>query len=249
MWKLGSVILFLATVSAATALPAQGDDTLRVGGGRLPASIDRPDALAYAVSVQDSTSPTGWRAAGRYTVVQRPVVEAGRGALFRVATFIAGKDTITDSTVTCIDGVQPVWEISHQPSKTMILHFLGSRVTGRVTRVDALAQDSIDQTLSVGVFNSSDVSLVVASLPLAVGYRALLPTYEYESGGLKMDSLSVLRTERIAVGGRSLDAWVVRVSSQGSWALLWVDRRSRVVLRRDAAARVGGRVARMSLDG
>ena len=139
----------------------------------------------------------------------------------------------------------PVMERSHQPTKTMSLDFAGARVTGLVTPKDSAAH-SVDMDTAVPVFNSTDTDLVVASLPLAEGYRAVLPFYTYELGGLERDTVTVLRIEKIPTPDGERSAWVTQVADPFVHITYWIDTSSRDVLQAEFQRRKDGSVMRMT---
>lgn len=207
--------LIVAIMLMAVRVEAQSLDTLYVGKAHLSADYMRNDSSESDLFVPGQSAPVG-----HSSTRQRVVQDHGKPVLFRVAHFKSARAEVTDSIMTEGAGLVPVWEISHQTSKVMHLKWNGRRVTGDVTPTGKAAE-SIDQTMAVAPFNSSDIELLVGSLPLAKGYRALVATYEYESGGLRLDTL--------AVTGRENNAWVVRMSRGDSSAFtLWVDGQSHV---------------------
>ena len=194
-------------------------DTLSVGHAPLSSAYLRNDSSESVVLVPDTNGP---RVIGRSSTRQRVV----NGKLFRVVHFSSARSDVTDSVMTGGAGVLPMWEISHQTSKVMHLHWTGHRVTGDVTPTSK-AREMVDQTMAVAPFNSSDVEQVIEALPLKPGYSALLATYEYETpGGLRLDTL--------AVTGRDQNAWVVRVSrGQGSAMTVWLDANTNRVIKEE----------------
>lgn len=220
--------LCVALVLCAARADAQRLDTLYVGKAALSAAYMRNDSSESRLVVPDSSAPAGERVIGTQWTRQRVVQDHGRPVLFRVAHFKGAKTEVTDSIMTAGTGLVPLWETSHQTSKLMHLTFDRRRVTGDVTPVGK-AKETIDQTMTVAPFNSSDIELLVGSLALAPGYRALLATYEYESGGLRLDTL--------AVTGRDKNAWTVRLSRGDSSSFtLWVNATSKRVSKMEIAS-------------
>jgi hypothetical protein len=218
----------LLLLTAANA-NAQRLDTLYVGKAPLSAAYMRNDSSQSIVVVPDSGAPGGQRTIGRITTRQRVEDNHGTQVLFRVSHFTGTNSEVTDSSMTRGSGLVPIWETSHQTSKLMHLRWDGRHTTGDVTPTGK-ATVTIDQTTAVAPFNSSDIELVIASLPLSLGYRQLLATYEYESGGLRLDTL--------AVTGRDRDTWVVRVSRGDSSSLtFWCDPRAQRVVKMEVASK------------
>jgi hypothetical protein len=211
------LILLLLAVRAS----AQHLDTLYVGHAPLSTAYMHNDSSESLVMVPDSN---GSRVIGKSTTRQQVV----DGRLFRVVHFSSARADVTDSVMTGGTGVLPMWEISHQTSKVMHLHWDGHRVTGDVTPTGK-SKETVDQQMAVATFNSSDVDQLIQSLPLAPGYMALVATYEYETpGGLRLDTL--------AVTGREQNAWVVRVSrGQTASMTVWLDAGTKRIIKEEFA--------------
>ncbi len=231
-------------ITLATRASAQHDhgrtlDTVYAGAAKLSAAYMHNDSSASLVVAPDSTSPQGHRVVGRLTELRR-VIGGPKPSLFRVNHFSAPGNDVTDSIMTSAAGLVPIWETSHQTTKVMHLEFDGRRVTGDVTPAGK-SPEQIDQTMAVAPFNSSDVFLAASSLPLASDYRVLLATYEYESHGLRVDTLSVVGRESLTVSGAPHDTWVVRISrGPASWMTVWIDRDSRSVLQQEFSSKARG---------
>lgn len=239
---IGAALLASAAARADAQTPRPAHlDTVYVGSVHLSNAYMHDDSSESLVVVPDSTAPGGQRVAGhtssRWHVLHSPAPE-----LARVMHFSARGNEVTDSIVTAGTGLVPISETSHQRAKVMHLRFAGTHVTGDVTPTGEPRQD-VDQTLAVPAFNSSDISLLIASLPLSVGYSALVATYEIEAGGLRVDTLQVLRREAVPFGPASRTAYVVRVSRGGGAAMTdWIDAESRMLLKEEYSA-PNGRVA------
>jgi hypothetical protein len=207
---------------------AQRLDTIYVGSAHLSTGYMHNDSYQEEVVVPDSSAPQGQRVIGHSTTEARVVQDHGKPVLFRVAHFKSARSEVTDSIMTAGTGLVPMWETSHQTSKLMHLTWDGRHVTGDVTPTGK-PKEAIDQTMAVPPFNSSDIQLVVASLSLTPGYRALLANYEYESGGLRLDTL--------AVTGRDQNGWVVRLSRGDSASFtMWLDPTSKRVNKMEIAS-------------
>ncbi len=207
-------------------------DTIYVGGPVRLAPMIRDDSTESIVTIPDSSAPNGERVFAHLSQRQTRVGPAHE-ELFRVSRFTSRSGEVLDSIMTGAADLVPHWGASHQPSKVMHLRFGGARVRGDVTPTGRATQ-RIDQTMHVAPFNSSDVSLVLGALPLSPGYRALLATYEYESGGLRLDTVTVIGRERITVQARTHDAWVVRLSRGGSSAMTdWLDGDSHALVKEE----------------
>jgi hypothetical protein len=233
------LVVGLAARAAAQHPHSPPLDTLYAGSVKFSASYMHNDSSESVVVAPDSTAPSGHRVVGRLTELRR-VVSGPTPTLFRVNHFVGPTNDVTDSIMTAGTGLIPLWETSHQTTKLMHLKFDGRRVTGDVAHTGK-PRETIDQTLAVPAFNSSDVFLVASALPLAPDYAALLATYEYESNGLRLDTLTVVGREAVKVGAASRDAWVVRISrGPSSWMTVWIDRETRDVLEQEFSSKARG---------
>lgn len=219
------LLVTIALTTLASRAWGQQLDTLYVGKVAASKAYMHDDSSEWLVLTRDSSAPNGQRVFGRVTERQRVV----NGTLFRVSHFSSGQNEVTDSILTAGRGVVPISEISHQKAGQTVglihLKFDGRRTTGDLTR-SGNAKEVIDQTTAVAPFNSSDIALVIESLPLTGTYSALLATYEYEAGGLRLDTLSVQ--------GRDSNAWVVRISRGNSSSMtIWYDPTTKHVTRRE----------------
>jgi len=182
---------------------------------------------------------------GTRTVERHDAMMKGMRVIHRVLTFTSPRGSVIDSTVCLAESLAPVMERSHQPTKTMSLDFAGARVTGLITPKDSAAHQ-VDMDTTVPVFNSTDTDLVIASLPLAEGYHAILPFYTYELGGLERDTVTVLRIEKIPTPDGERSAWVTQVADPFVHITYWIDTSSRDVLQAEFQRRKDGSVMRMT---
>jgi hypothetical protein len=239
-------LMLVAALAACAAAQTRTRplDTLYVGSVKLSAAYMRNDSSESVIVAPDSAAPSGRRVVGHLSELRR--VENGpRPTLFRVNHFVAPTNDVIDSIRTLASGLVPIWETSHQTAKVMHLEFAGRHVTGDVTH-SGKPRETLDQTLAVPAFNSSDVFLVASALPLEPDYAGLLATYEYEANGLRLDTLTVVGREQMKVGAVSHDTWVVRISRGGStWMKVWIDRDSRDVLQQEFSTAARGWVMRL----
>lgn len=169
------------------------------------------------------------RELGTRTLESRLVSVDGQRAVQRVITFSTKRGTVIDSTLTFVDGLVPVSESSHQPTKVMRLAFDGAHVTGSVTPTDSAAHE-VDQHVGMPVFNSTDVDLIASALPLAQGFHTVLPTYVYETGGLEQDTVTVTGSELVQGPAGPRRAWVTHVDGRMAHITYWIDAETRDVL-------------------
>jgi hypothetical protein len=180
------------------------------------------------------------REIGVVTTTIRFMEHEGSPAVLLVRSFPTPSGEILDSALALRHTLAPVWQHSHQPTKTMLLAFSDSGVTGEWAPTDS-AMRTLHHPTPRPVYDATDQEMLIASLPLADGYRALIPIYTFELGGMELDTLHVIGTERMTVPGGALrDAWKVGFGDPFITATFWVDRETRRILREDVVSRRTG---------
>jgi hypothetical protein len=228
------------TLCAVVALPArvraQSETPSVVPGITVRAAQPRgADTVVYQRSITRAGKDT---MAGTRTVVSRLVDGPDRTPLLEVEQrFPAGGGEIVDTAVAELRTLRAVAHRSHQPTRTMRFDFVGGSAEGTVTQVAAGADaakppETVHQALGGPIFDSNVIELVVASLPLERGFSAELPFFIYERGGRVPMAVAVRERATVAfsrLGER--DAWIVTVGVPGAPATIWVDAKTRTVLR------------------
>jgi hypothetical protein len=241
--SLSLVVTVVAVVSFPAAAGAQGDGQPVVAG--LTLSVTEPrgvDTVVYQRSITRAGKDTS---AGTRTVISRVSDAPDHTRVLEVEQrFPAGGGEIVDTAVAELSTMRAVAHRSHQPTKTMRFDFAGGNADGIVRPTaatdTATASLTVHQSLGGAIFDSNVIDVVVASLPLAAGFSTELPFFIYERGGRVVMPVTV--RERATVRFPTLgdrDAWVVTVGVPGAPATIWVDARTRAVLRvrYDIAAR------------
>jgi hypothetical protein len=200
-------------------------------------AIATPDTIVYRRTITRGGIDS---VAGTRTVTLR----AAGGLLEVEQRFPGGGGEIVDTAVADLATLRAVAHRSHQPTRTMRFEFAGNVAQGLVTSHSAgdgvPRVDTVHQTLGGAIYDSNVIELVVASLPLAPQFSAELPFFIYERGGRVPMGVTVRERAMISfphVGRR--EAWVVSVGVPDAPATVWVDTRTRAVLRvrYDIAAR------------
>jgi hypothetical protein len=151
--------------------------------------------------------------------------------------FPGGGGIIVDTAVAELQSARAVGHRSHQPTRTMLFDFAANEATGTVT-VTPSSRDSmprvehVRQDLGGPIFDSNIIEMVVAALPLASQFTTELPFFIYERGGRVPMRVAVQERGTVQfplLGAR--DAWIVSVAVPGAPATVWVDARTRNVLR------------------
>jgi hypothetical protein len=201
------------------------------------------DTVVYQRSITRAGKDT---AAGMRTVVTRVVDGPDRSRLLEVEQrFPAGGGEIVDTAIAEVSTMRAVAHRSHQPTRTMRFEFVGENAEGTVNST-APATDSatgspiVHQSVGGAIFDSNVIDLVVASLPLVAGFSTELPFFIYERGGRVSVPVAVRERANVrfpTIGER--DVWIVSVGVPGAPATIWVDAKTRAVLRvrYDIAAR------------
>jgi hypothetical protein len=194
----------------------------------------------FVVYQRAASGDTAERRIGLWTVDWRVGIDRGQATIYQVNTFVSmSGQAIVDSVVTRQRGLVPVSEISHQPTKTIRLQFQGTRVRAEVTPADSTMR-RVERELPDAPFNSSDLLLLVTSVPLRTGYAATVPSYTEEFGGSELDTLRVERRETIVTPTGQRSAWVVTYAEGTNSSRFWLDEKDRRVLRYETFGRKGG---------
>ncbi len=195
-----------------------------------------PDTVVFRRSIghgdQDSS-------AGTRTLVLRALRGSDGVRLLEIAQrFPGGGGTIVDTAIAELPTLRAVSHRSHQPTRTMRFEFAATGASGVVTTIptspdSATRIEAVRQDLGGSIFDSNIIEFVVAALPLAPAFRTELPFFIYERGGRVPMAVAVRERSLLefpALGTRR-EAWVVSVDVPGAPATIWVDTRSRAVLR------------------
>ncbi|HWJ14117.1 MAG TPA: hypothetical protein VNS10_10280 [Gemmatimonadaceae bacterium] len=226
----------LALVALAACVHTSGPTVSVVPGLAVKLNVSRgPDTVVYRRSITRAgrDSVTGTR-----TVVMRVVAGQDRTRLLEVAQrFPGGGGMIVDTALAELSNARAVGHRSHQPTRTMSFDFDSSAATGSVT-ISPASPDSaprlerVRQNLGGPIFDSNIIEMVVAGLPLATNFTTELPFFIYERGGRVPMRVAVQERAVVqfpALGSR--EAWLVSVDVPGAPATVWVDARTRDVLR------------------
>jgi len=191
-----------------------------------------PDTVIYRRSItrggQDSI-------AGTRTVVRRVLAGPDGTPLLEIEQrFPAGGGEIVDTALAELRTLRAVAHRSHQPTRTMRFVFAGKDVEGTVASAGPTGDSvtAVHQAVGGPIFDSNVLDLVVAALPLRRQFTAELPFFIYERGGRVVMPVAVRDRADVTfseLGQR--DVWIVTVGVPGAPATVWVDARTRAVLR------------------
>jgi hypothetical protein len=194
----------------------------------------RPDTIVYRRSVTQAGHDSS---AGTRRVVLRIVTGPGGTRLLEVEQrFPGGGGEIVDTAVAELHTLRAVAHRSHQPTRTMRFTFVGNEAQGTVASArapgdTAAAVESVRQELGGPIFDSNVIDIVVGALPLDRRFTAELPFFIYERGGKVSMPVAVRERTTVVFPLGRRDVWVVTVGVPGAPATVWVDTRTRAVLR------------------
>lgn len=238
-----AILALSLIVALPTGVRAQGGAPV-VAGITVHAGEPRgADTVVYQRSITRAGKDT---TAGTRTVVSWVVDGPDHTRLLEVEQrFPAGGGEIVDTAIAELPTLRAVAHRSHQPTRTMRFDFVGGNADGTVTEVTAGGDSAkpvqrIHQPLGGPIFDSNVIDLVVASLPLRVGFSAELPFFIYERGGRVPMPVAVREHAIVTfpkLGERH--TLIVTVGVPGAPATIWVDAITHDVLRvrYDIAAR------------
>jgi hypothetical protein len=222
MRSLIPALLFASRIFAQDVIPGV---SLAQPGGALT------DTIVYARTITRSGVDTS---AGTRTVF----VSWAHDTLQVVQRFPGGGGEIVDTALADARTLRALAHRSHQPAKTMRFEFASEGAHGSVAWHDST--QTVHQATGGLIFDSNIIEMVVAALPLAPGYTVEVPFFIYERGGRVPMQVTVRDRSTVtfpSLGAR--DAWIVSVAVPGAPATVWVDTKTRAVLRvrYDIAAR------------
>lgn len=154
------------------------------------------------------------------------VIEKNEGKLF-VRVQNIGNGRLIDTAIAKATTLEPIYHSGRNRGGTLVLNFSGMSVKGQKVVQPGDSVIVIDQTLSQKLFDSNLYDLVVRFLPLKEGYRARIPTYIFEQGGLSWYDVAVKGSERVGAD----ETWVVESVHGKVTVTFWIDKQSRELLK------------------
>ncbi|HEU4996330.1 MAG TPA: hypothetical protein VFT29_16045 [Gemmatimonadaceae bacterium] len=221
-----------ATIALLAACARVGSERQSVVPGlevRFPTPA-KADTVVYERSITHAGRDSS---GGTRTVVLRAIqLPVGARSLEVQQRFPGGGGEIVDTAIAELHTLRAVAHQSHQPTRTMRFAFDGNDVEGEVRAKGGDSVTHVHQALGGPIFDSNIIDLVVAALPLRTGFRAELPFFIYERGGRIPMPVAVRDRATVMfphLGQR--DAWIITVGVPGAPATIWVDTKTRAVLR------------------
>lgn len=161
------------------------------GDGTLAVSALHEQTIAYQV-VQDSGSERSARRVGGGRIEIRSATYAGKPALLVVMRSNRGAMQFFDSALVRRADLTPVWEVSDFRGSHRRFEYDGARVRFVGRSGDSTLRG--DHTYRHRIFQFNELDLLVRTIPLVPGYRAVVPLYSEGSDALEMDTISIARS-------------------------------------------------------
>ena len=227
----------LLILAGLLSLPQRGTAQSVVPSLTLDTKHLNESATAWRFLIVTDTSE---REVAKMKVTTKLTQHAGKPAVLTVHTFGTPRGEILDSALAYQATLAPIWQHSHQPTKTQMLDFDANGVTGVVTPKDSAARP-VSHPLGERAFDTTNLNELIASLPYTKGYSVVLPFYTFEQGIIERDTVAVSGIERIAApGGAMRAAWKVSFSDPIITSTFWIDQETRKILRQDVTQRRSG---------
>lgn len=192
-------------------------------------------ALRYLV-----VTDTSEREIATMKVTTKLTQHTGKPALLTVHSLITPRGEALDSALAYRATLAPIWQHSHQPTKTQLLDFDATGVTGVLTPKDSSPR-AVTHALGERAFDTTNLDELLSSLPYATGYSVVLPFYTFEKGTIERDTIAVTGVEQMAApSGAMRSAWKVSLRDPFITSTYWIDRETRKILRMDVMQRRSG---------
>lgn len=198
-------------------------DTIRVGDASLVAT------LAAGVDTVDNYVMRDGDKQLVVTFVQT-ITEVPDGYLVVQDNQSDGGVTLSlDSIVVAHGTLATVWHGDVTPIGARHVEFSPGRMAG--VAVDTLGQEEpVDVEVPPGLFDFSIMTLVVDRLPLSVGYKATVATFDITRAAVYVP-IEVMALETIQLNGSTFEAWKIDVDLGQVIVTRWVERDTRQELK------------------
>ncbi len=220
--------VFITLIGMATSrpimlqIPAPADSTITVLD-----TIRPSDGTTRFILLMKSASDSEFHSLGTMTVSQSTLGNGTNRVIQRVIVYNYGsRGIVVDTTLSTAKSLAPIYERTYKPSGIIFINFTKKLATGLIGRAPTLK--TIHDTLTTTAFNSTDLDLVVRSLPLTDNFTASLPIYDPEFGGYRHASIHVIHAEKNP-SSKELK-WLVRVNDRQHQNDYLIDNTSRALL-------------------
>jgi hypothetical protein len=150
----------------------------------------------------------------------------GDAVINRVQTTKRSGGPFIDSTVTDAETLAPRWHHGVQPKRSILLEFVGTKVTGTITAPNT-KDKPVNATLPDLAFDASNWDLAIRALPLEDGDAAVIQVYDVDQ---QVHRYNVRVAER-DMRGKSFVIHVIVQLGKNNEAHVWFDDVTRTLLR------------------
>ncbi|CAN5418934.1 hypothetical protein BH11BAC2_BH11BAC2_20280 [soil metagenome] len=157
----------------------------------------------------------------------RVFVNQAKNQILRVQWTRRGKLELTDSSLSVLNTFNPLYHSSSHPNRNMIIHFNSKKIEGYNLK---LSGDTvmINDSSQIPFFDSYSYDLLIRGLPLKNGYKAEIPAYTYEDGGIGFYKITgVENVVLIQNENNKLACFKVSVIYKNIPTWLWISEQSR----------------------
>jgi hypothetical protein len=201
-----AVLLLLVTVSVVSA---QEPRVIRPGDPAIDVTRLKPGRWTMEMKMFRGEGDAG-QTVGRSEMELIQLQREGKSALLLVQTTISPRGTMVDSATMWRDGLRPITHRSRGP-RTLEIDFHAKSATGKIGPVDSV--QSFTREWSELPFDAGAMDLVFQTLSLEPGYRARLPMYIHELGGVVWHDITVTGETEVEQNGAHVPAWKLKVAS------------------------------------
>ncbi len=219
-----------STLDRQNALPDSPakPDTIQAGDSRIETSRLHPFAIERHLTITrgDSSLPFGQQAESLTDATLD-----GRAVLLGVVTFTTPRATTVDSSWLDATTLAPIRMRSANAERVVDLEFTGQGVRTETTPGGGEAS-RLDQQLGVRPFEWNMFGLALSAMPLAPGFKAVMPVYSDRFARVVWYQVEVVQeTSLVRQSGYHSPMWEVLATpdSAGPSARFWVSRTHRFV--------------------
>jgi hypothetical protein len=203
-------ICSVALICLAAVLRVQTQEPQVIRPGDRALDVARLQPGRWTMEMQVVRDGAG-QSVGRSEVELKRVERDGQSALLLTQVMTSPRGTMTDSVLLTRDGLRPISHRSRAPMRVLELDFENLKVTGKTGPADKV--ESFTRAVAELPFDAGAMDIVFQALPLKADYRARLPMYIHEMGGLVWHNLAVTGETEAVLGGVKVPAWQMKVAT------------------------------------
>lgn len=199
----GTVLLAAPAFAQPATISGPGDDALDV-------SYIQPQSQTFTMTVMQG--PASQPAGNGTSVI---TIDEDAGVIEAIRTMNVMGQKLADTTRAAWPSLAAISHRSENMQRMLSFDVTDGQLVGEAQPNNGEAE-SFEMSLDGPIFDSSWIGTLVAALPLAEGYTATIPAYEFEAGGIATYTIEVLGEEKLTREGHPpVDAWRVQTSRDG----------------------------------